>query len=156
MIEVVPESNYDSQHHFISEFAWDHRRVLDKIATDCHRWLPNDRDRGLIVDESAHLKKGNHYVGVQRQWCGRFGKVDNCQIGIYSALVHREQMTLIDSRLYLPKSWINDPRRCKMARIPPEEIDYNSICDIALKSIRHQRKLGVDFNWVGLDGGYGK
>ena len=58
-----------------------------------------------MIDPSAFPKKGNESVGVQRQWCGRLGKVDNCQVGVFLAYVSAEEHALVDTRLYLPKSW---------------------------------------------------
>ena len=56
-------------------------------------------------------------VGVARQWCGRLGKVENCQVGVFAALSCRNHVTLINTRLYLPEIWINNPKRCRKAGI---------------------------------------
>jgi len=156
MIEVVPESEYESEQHFISNSPWSYRSVLDQVAQDSHKVMENDQDRALFVDESGHVKKGKQSVGVKRQWCGRVGKVENCQVGVYTSLNCREQTTLIDSRLYLPEDWAKDEQRCLIAGIPKEEIVYKTKCQLALESIRHQRSQGIAFNWVGVDGNYGK
>lgn len=101
-------------------------------------------------------KKGNDSVGVRRQWCGRYGKVDNCQVGVFAALGKGHLSTLIDERLFLPEDWANDPTRCDKAGIPRAEQRYRSKATLALEMVRHQRALGVRFAWVGADGGYGK
>lgn len=95
-------------------------------------------------------------VGVARQWCGRLGKVDNCQVGVFAALACRSHVTLIDTRLYLPKVWINDPERCRNAGVPEEFIVYQKKSEQALDMIKQARNNGIRFNWVGVDGGYGK
>src|SRR3972149_6734168 len=68
-------------------------------------------DGVLVLDPSAFPKKGTESVGVQRQWCGRFGKFDNCQVGVYLAYVSREEHALGDTRLYLPQKWARSKRR---------------------------------------------
>ena len=62
-------------------------------------------DGVLVFDPSAFPKQGTESVGVQRQWCGRLGKIDNCQVGIYLGYVSRSEHALVDVRLYLPKEW---------------------------------------------------
>jgi SRSO17 transposase len=113
-------------------------------------------DTCLIIDESGNPKKGDQSVGVARQWCGRLGKIDNCQVGVYAALACGHETTLIDTQLYLPKSWTDDPDRCRKAGIPEECIVEESKAQIALKIVRRQRSEGIRFNWVGMDAGYGK
>ncbi len=75
-------------------------------------------DGVLVIDPSGVLKQGKASVGVARQWCGRAGKVDNCQVGVYMAYVTRDEQALVDARLYLPKEWTKDKRRCRQAGIP--------------------------------------
>ena len=72
----------------------------------------------LIFDESGFAKKGEASAGVARQWNGRLGKVDNCQVGVFATLCRGDMATLIDARLYLPEDWCNDDERCKKAAIP--------------------------------------
>ena len=72
----------------------------------------------LLVDESAFSKKGEASVGVARQYNGRLGKVDNCQVGVFATLSFETRSTLIGSRLYLPEAWIRDQKRCERLGIP--------------------------------------
>jgi hypothetical protein len=74
----------------------------------------------LVFDPSAYTKKGSKSVGVQRQWCGRLGKIENCQVGIYLGSVARRDHALVDMRLYLPKEWANRQRRRKKAGVLAE------------------------------------
>jgi SRSO17 transposase len=72
------------------------------------------------VDETSFVKKGNASVGVQRQYCGRLGKLENCQVGVFGCMGREERGTLIDYRLFLPQEWVEDPERCAKAKVPEE------------------------------------
>jgi SRSO17 transposase len=77
----------------------------------------------LVVDETGVLKKGTTSVGVQRQYSGTAGKVDNCQLGVFLAYASPRGRAMIDRELYLPKRWTDDPRRCRAARVP-EQVEF--------------------------------
>jgi SRSO17 transposase len=156
MAEVVPDSDEQSFQNFISNSPWDPRAILNQIGMDVDSLFGGDPDTCLIIDETSFIKKGEMSVGVARQWCGRLGKVDNCQVGVFAALACRSHVTLVDTRLYLPEVWINDPDRCKKAGIPEEFIVYQKKSEQALDMIKQARDNGIRFNWVGVDGGYGK
>src|ERR1044071_2708573 len=156
MEEVVPGCDYQSLQHFISHSELDVRAILDQVASEADRHLGGSADSCLLLDESAFAKKGDQSVGVARQWSGRLGKVDNCQVAVFACLTQGTSSTLIDTRLYLPKEWTQDPRRCRAARIPPCESVFKSKADLALEMVQGARKNGVRFSWVGVDGGYGK
>jgi SRSO17 transposase len=156
MEEAVIGADEQRLQYMLTESAWDHRAVLDQVALEVDQHLGGTEDSCLLIDESAFAKKGKHSVGVQRQWCGRHGKVDNCQVGVFAALGRGHLSTLIDERLYLPKSWADDPARCRKAGIPKEAQHCHSKVALALEMVAHQRALGVRHAWVGADGGYGK
>jgi SRSO17 transposase len=156
MAEVVPDTDDQAYQHFMSNSPWSHRAVLDQIACDADAVVGGSEDSFLLVDESAISKKGKKSVGVARQWNGRLGKVDNCQVGVFTALGCGDEATLIDERLYLSKHWVNDPKRCDRARIPVEERVLRTKAQLALEMIRHARSQGLRYRWVGMDGGYGK
>lgn len=156
MEEVVPDCDYQALHHFLSHSEWDAHGVLDQVATRADRHLGGSVDSCLLLDESAFAKKGTKSVGVARQWSGRLGKVDNCQVGVFACLAQGENSTLIDSRLYLPKEWTNDPARCRAAGVPQQEAVFKSKADLAFEMVLAARNHGVRFSWVGVDGGYGK
>jgi SRSO17 transposase len=156
MEEVVPGCDYQSLQHFVSHSQWEARAVLDQVAVEADRLLGGSADSGLLLDESANGKKGGHSVAVARQWSGRLGKVDNCQVAVFAALVRGRYSTLIDTRLYLPQEWVEDPQRCRSAGIPELEIVSKSKSDLALEMVLQARQNGVRFSWVGVDGGYGK
>jgi len=156
MEEVVPESNYQSLQHFISHSEWDARAVLDQVAVEADRHLGGSADSALLLDESASEKKGEKSVGVARQWNGRLGKVENSQVAVFASLTKGQYSTLIDTRLYLPKEWTQDPQRCLAAGVPQSELAHKSKAELAFEMVVHARQNGVRFGWVGMDGGYGK
>lgn len=156
MEEVVPESDYQSLHHFLSESDWDTRAVLDQVAVEVDRHLGGTPDSCLLIDESGFPKKGTKSVGVARQWCGRLGKLDNCQVAVFASLAQGTRSTLIDTRLYLPREWTQSPSRCRAAGIPEAEAVPQSKADLALEVVARARQNGVRFAWVGADGAYGQ
>ncbi len=155
MAEVVPESDEQVLQHFLTNSDWDERGVLDQVALDADALLGGTEDSALLIDESGLTKKGNKSVGVARQWNGRLGKVDNCQVGVYAALSCGSLSTLIDTRLYLPEQWVKDEARCDAAKVPYRARKAKSKPELALEMVRHARQLGVRFNWVGMDSLYG-
>ncbi|MFZ4860224.1 MAG: IS701 family transposase [Desulfuromonadaceae bacterium] len=155
MTEVVPDSDYQSLQHFVTHSPWEYRPVIDKVAKDADSLFGGDQDTGLLQDETSFPKAGKKSVAVNRQWCGTLGKVDNCQVGVFSSLVRGSSAALVDCRLYVPKEWTDDTDRCRKAGIP-KDIVFKSKSQLALDSIQHLRSLGIRFSWVGIDGGYGK
>jgi len=156
MAEVVPGSDDQAYQHFMSNSPWSYRAVLDQVAHDADAVLGDCEDCFLLIDESGFAKKGKKSVGVARQWNGRAGKTDNCQVGVFTVLGCGDEATLIGERLYLPKEWVNNPKRCDRARIPVEERVFRTKAQLALEMIRHARSQGLRHRWVGMDGGYGK
>ena len=156
MEEVVPDSDYQSLQHFLSHSEWDARAVLDQVATEADRHLGGSEDSCLLLDESSFQKKGRKSVGVARQWSGRLGKVENCQMAVFAALAQGNYSTLIDTRLYLPQEWAQDRKRCVAAGIPESERVFKSKAELAFEMVVQARQNGVRFRWVGVDGGYGK
>lgn len=154
--EVVPDCDYQSLQHFLSHSEWDARAVLDQVAAHADRHLGSSTDSCLLLDESAFAKKGDKSVGVARQWSGRLGKVDNCQVAVFACLAQGSSSTLIDTRLYLPREWTDDPERCRAAGIPEPEAVFKSKTELAFEMVLGARSNGVRFSWVGVDGGYGK
>jgi SRSO17 transposase len=142
--------------YLVSEAVWDHQKVQGQIAQDADRLLGGHDDSMLLLDESAFAKKGKHSAGVGRQWNGRLGKVDNCQVGVFAALCRGTAATLVQGRLYVPKDWTDDLKRCSKAGIPDEARGFRSKSAIALDMVANSRRLGLRFAWVGADAGYGK
>jgi SRSO17 transposase len=155
MSEVVPEAGYHQIQHFVSESPWDAAAVMGSVASGTGRLFSGGGPVALLVDESAHTKKGTKSVGVARQYNGRLGKVDNCQVAVYAALSSGSHYSLVDTRLYLPKEWVCDKARCKAAGIPAKEIKHRTKQELALEMITALHKQGTCFDWVGGDGLYG-
>src|SRR5262249_5395775 len=104
---------------FIGQADWDHQPLLTELV----RQVGTELRQGAAVlhlGPSAFPKKGTKSVGGQRQWCGRLGKIDNCQVGIYLGYVSRSEHALVDVRLYLPKEWAKRKRRRQKAGVPAE------------------------------------
>ena len=156
MEEKVPESNEQALQHFVTNSPWDERAVLNQVATEGDKLLGGKDDSCLLIDETGFVKKGKKSVGVIRQYCGRSGKIDNCQIAVFAALVSGDKSLPIDFRLYLPKEWTDDVPRCLDAGIPAEKIQFKTKCQQAIEMVKAAKENGVRFNWVGADGGYGK
>jgi SRSO17 transposase len=155
MEEVIPEADHQQLQHMLSNSAWDERAVLAQVAQEADQQLGGHADSCLVIDESGCPKKGRDSVGVARQWCGQLGKVENCQVGVFAALGRGHQATLIDTRLYLPQAWIDEPERCRAAGVPEERIVFKRKHDLAVELIDQARAHGLRFQWVGFDGLYG-
>jgi len=151
----VSGSDYQGMEQFISSSPWDHRALLDDVARDADQILGHDTDTGFFIDESSFLKKGKASVGVQRQWSGRAGKVENCQVGVFGCLGKGEEFVLSDFRLFLPEHWAKDPARCDKARIPEDQREHKAKWELALEMVTQARENGVRFGWVGADSLYG-
>src|SRR5438046_3563601 len=104
---------------FLGQSPWEHTPLLDELVRQVGTAL-GEPDGVLVLDPSAFPKKGTESVGVQRQWCGRLGKIDNCQVGVYLAYVSAEEHALVNTRLYLPREWAKDKARRKKCHVPRE------------------------------------
>jgi SRSO17 transposase len=156
MASVVEGGCAQQFQHFISESPWDHEPVVAQIGRDADAALGGKPTSALIIDESSFPKQGDRSVGVARQWTGRLGKVDNCQVAVFGVLTDGERHTPVDMRLYLPNRWIEDPERCERAGVPEAAREKKSKSDHALDIVRRARERGMRFEWVGIDAGYGK
>ena len=126
------------------------------MALDVDAELGADDDTMLLIDESGIPKKGEESVGVARQWCGQVGKVDNCQVAVFAALSCGERASLVDARLFLPKSWTDDAGRCEKAGVPAAAREYRTKNQLALDMVEHALELGLRFSWIGVDAAYGQ
>ncbi len=156
MAEVVPESDARRLQQFLTHSKWDARAVIDQVAQEANRVLGDPQEACLLLDESGFAKQGKKSVGVARQWLGRLGKVDNGQVGVFGVLCRGGLATLVDARLYLPKEWTDDPERCEATGIPEDQRGFRTKDELAVEIIRHARRQGLKFGWVGADAGYGK
>jgi len=104
---------------FIGQADWNHRALMSELARQVGQQL-GEADGVLVFDPAAFAKKGSESVGVARQWCGRLGKVENCQVGVYLGYASRKEHALVDFRLYLPREWTGDRKRCNKAGVPKD------------------------------------
>jgi len=151
----IPDSDYQGMEQFISASPWSHEEVMEQVGREADKAFGDPAEAGLYFDESSFLKKGKASVGVQRQWSGRAGKVENCQVGVFACLAKGGRFAVTDFRLYLPEEWADDPLRCEAARIPVEHRGYLPKWRQALEMVRDARKRGQRFGYVGFDSLYG-
>lgn len=155
MREKVPDFNYENTQYSLSEAPWEHRPLMDAVARRADNLLRNYPRIRAIIDDTGIGKKGAQSVGVAWQHNGRLGKVHNSQIAVCTALSGDNQATLIDIRLYLPEEWARSQARCAKVGVPETQRHFRTKSQLALESLRHQRKLGVRFDVVCMDSGYG-
>ena len=116
---------------FIGEVPWDHQPMLGTLAVQVGQEL-GEPDGVIVFDPSGFPKKGTKSVGVAKQWCGRLGKVENCQVGVYMGYVTRKEHAIVNVRLYLNEEWAKNRSRRKEAGVP-KSIKFQT---------RHQLALG--------------
>ena len=138
---------------FIGEVAWDHDPLIDELTRQVAHAI-GCCDAVLVFDPSAFPKKGTASVGVQRQWCGRLGKVENCQVGVFLGYVSAAEHALVDFRLYLPREWAKDRKRRKKCRVP-KEVRYRTRHELSLEMLR-RRGPALPHSWVAGDDEMGR
>jgi SRSO17 transposase len=132
---------------------WDPDRVRDDLRAYVVEHL-GDPGAVLVADETGFLKKGTTSVGVQRQYSGTAGKVDNCQLGVFLAYASPKGRAMIDRELYLPERWTDDPARCRAAKVP-EEVGFRTKPQLAQLMLERTLDAGVPATWVTADEVYG-
>ena len=152
-IAYLHEQDRQPLQKFIGQNAWKWQPVIGELARQIGAAL-GEADGVLVFDPSGVLKQGKASVGVARQWCGRAGKVDNCQVGIYMGYVTRKEHALLDTRLYLPKEWTKDKERRRRAGIP-KEIRFRTRHELALEMLREHRAV-LPHRWVSGDDEMGR
>ena len=145
---------------FITNGKWEAKQAMLKIqAAFAEELLPSCKKWSIglvgLLDESGFEKNGTESVGVARQYCGRIGKVDNCQVGVFLVGVTPDGTCPLDQQLYLTEEWIKDEKRRRKTQIP-NVITYQSKPRIASEMIRRTRDAGeVNFAWITGDALYG-
>ncbi len=138
---------------FIGQHPWAHQPLQAELARQVGAAL-GDAAAVLVFDPSAFPKKGTESVGVQRQWCGRLGKIDNCQVGVYLGYAARAEHALVDLRLYLPQEWARDPERRAKAGVP-KGIRFHTRHELALEMLDASGPL-LPHAWVAGDDEMGR
>lgn len=148
-------SAHQSMHHLVADADWEDRAVLGAVAKQVTpQLLKKDLQCWWILDDTAHVKKGTHSVGVARQYCGRLGKTENCQIAVSLSLANERGSVPLDYRLYLPQEWTHDRARCRKAGVP-REIEFRSKVQIAREQIEAALAADTPRGIVLADAWYG-
>jgi SRSO17 transposase len=144
---------------FLRDHAWDYLAVRDLLQRHTADVLGRQPDDALgavgIVDETSVVKCGSKTPGVQRQYLGCVGKVQNGIVTVHLGVAKGRFKTLIDAELYLPENWAQDRPRCRAAGIP-DEVSYRPKWQIALEQIDRARANGAKLDWLTFDEGYGQ
>jgi SRSO17 transposase len=151
--EEVGESTAYNIQHLLDRAKWDCDGLRDEVLTYVYETLVDSKSV-LVVDETGFLKKGTESVGVQRQYSGTAGRIENCQIGVFLAYASAKGHAFIDRELYLPKSWTEDRQRCQVAGVPPE-VEFATKPQLAMRMLERGFDAGLSASWVTGDSVYG-
>jgi SRSO17 transposase len=153
LAEQAGHARPDAMQRLLYRAVWDADAVRDDVRTVVVDRI-GDPDGVLVVDETGDLKKGVHSVGVQRQYTGTAGRIENAQVGVFLGYASGHGHTLIDRRIYLPVSWTDNRDRCQAAGVP-DEIEFATKPDLAAEMITAALDAGVPARWVAADEAYG-
>src|SRR6516225_2196847 len=151
--EHAGDATPDGMQHLLARAKWDADGVRDDVRGYVAEHLGDPR-AVLVVDETGDLKKGTATAGVQRQYTGTAGRIENAQVAVYLGYAARRGHALIDRELYLPKSWTSDPARCAAAGIPAD-VTFATKPQLARRMIERAVAAKVPFAWVAGDEVYG-
>lgn len=138
---------------FLGQSPWSDAPLREEMAQQVAREI-GETPGVLILDETSFPKCGTKSVGVARQYCGATGKIDNCQVAVYLGYATSQEQTLIDTRLYLPETWTNDPDRCAAAGVP-QDVVFRTKPELALELILRRRQT-LPHGWITFDEVYGQ
>lgn len=139
--------------YFVGAGLWSDEVVLNVLREQVAEQL-GMVEGVLILDASGFPKCGNKSVGVQRQWCGRLGKKDNCQLGEFLAYASAKGRTLVDYRLYMPHSWTEDESRRAEAHVPPE-VEFRKGWELGYEMLSKHSAV-LPHRWILGDDAYGR
>jgi SRSO17 transposase len=154
LAEAAGDATPDGMQRLLNAAAWDADGVRDDVRGYVVRHL-GDAGGVLVVDETGFVKKGTRSAGVQRQYSGTAGRVENCQLGVFCAYVTGRGRALIDRELYLPRSWTEDRDRCRQAAVP-DEVQFAAKPGLARLMLGRALDAGVPAAWVTADEAYGR
>jgi SRSO17 transposase len=157
MALALDGGDVQAMQQFIGQGQWQDEALLQQHWRLVDETL-GEADGVYIVDGSDFPKQGESSVGVARQWCGRLGKVDNCQAGMFAAYASRKGYTLLDRRLYLPAEWFEVAHRERWQKCGiPEETSFATKPALALEMLRAVVAAGtLRFRWVACDEAFGR
>ena len=153
LAEAAQHTRPYSMQHLLDRAHWEADTVRNDLTDYIVETLGHS-DGVLVVDETGFIKKGLHSVGVQRQYSGTAGRIENCQIGVFLAYASAHGHALMDRELYLPKPWADDTARRKAAAIP-QEVTFATKPELAQRMMERARAAQVPFAWITGDEVYG-
>ncbi len=153
LAEQAGEVTPDGMQHLLARADWDADRVRDDLRAYVVEHL-GDARAVLVVDETGFLKKGTKSVGVQRQYSGTAGRIENCQIGVFLAYASPKGRTFLDRELYSPKEWATDTARREEAAVPAT-VEFRTKPQLARAMLERALAAEVPFAWVTGDEIYG-
>lgn len=153
LAEAAGDRTPDRMQRLLSTADWDADLVRDDLQAYVVEYLA-EPDGVLVVDETGFLKKGTKSVGVQRQYSGTAGRIENCQSGVFLAYASPQGHTFLDRELYLPKEWAGDAARRREAGVP-EEVTFQTKPELARRLLERARGVGVPARWVTADEVFG-
>jgi len=139
---------------FMGQSPWDHRPMVKELVRQVGTEL-GQADAVIVFDPSGFPKKGTKSVGVARQWLGRLGKVDNGQVAVYMGYASRVEHALLDTRLYLPKEWTKDKKRCAEAGVPKDQMRLRTRHQLSLEMLDEHGDM-LPHAWVAGDDEMGR
>ena len=153
LAEHAREATPYGMQRLLSQAVWDAGLVRDDLRHYVYDHLGEPTGL-LVLDETSFPKAGEKSAGVQVQYCGTSGVVENCQVAVFLAYVTSRGHALIDRELYLPKAWIDDPERCRAAGIP-EVVPFQTKCELAQQMVERVHHAQLPISWVVADTVYG-
>ena len=153
LAEQAGDATPDGVQRLLSTYRWDADQVRDDHRDYVVEHL-GDADGVLVVDETGFLKKGDKSVGVQRQYSGTAGRIENSQVGVFLAYAGVKGRTLLDRELYLPQVWAKDWERRREAGVP-EHVEFRTKPQLAQMMLERAVESGIPFGWVTGDAVYG-
>ena len=153
LAETVGDTAPQALQRLLYEAKWDADAVQGELQRFVVEAFGHPEAIG-VLDESSFVKKGEHSVGVKRQWCGTLGKKENCQVGVFLAYVSPRGYAFLDRRLYLPEEWANEPARREASQVP-KEIPFHTKGELGQEMLERAWAQGVPMQWVTGDEAYG-
>ena len=153
LAEMVGESSPDGVQRLLNQALWDADAVRDDLRSSVVERLGSER-AVLVIDETGFVKKGTKSVGVQRQYSGTAGRIENSQVGVFLAYASEKGSAFLDRAFYLPKEWAENNERRKEAGVP-ESIYFATKPQLARQMLERAFAAGVPRGWVTGDSIYG-
>ena len=155
LAEAIGETEPRGVQRLLSAAVWDAEAVRDDLRTYVVEHLGECQSGVLIIDDTGFVKKGNQSAGVARQYTGTVGDTANAQVGVFLAYASDKGTAFIDRALYLPRTWTDDPERCRRAGIPAS-VRFATKLTLAQRMLERAFAAAVPARWVVADSFYGR